>query len=213
MKSKRRQKIGKCMHSPRKLMSLELRDVEATIFKMDNHYDANFGSWIRNEKNAAVVGYHLNKYIDDYNPCDFIVVVKWIVRSWTLRSIIVLSKSMASHDIQHMDNSRKSETYRQLRNRVCILSGLTYTWNSFFIVEFLTAFSKGFSTQQKCKFFVNLLSYFSLDRNKVLIGMLSEKVEQGVCDILVRAFVDRKPRAVRRKRRIHGELVAAFHVS
>lgn len=191
-------------------MGLELKDVEVTIFKMDSHYDANFGSWIRNEKNAAVIGHHLNKYIDEYSPCDFIVVLKWIVRSWTLRSIILLSRSMMLQDIQSMSNSRKNDTYTQFRNRISILSGLIYTWNNFFTTEFLITFAKGLEIHQKCSLFVNTLSYFENERSRALIGLLCEKTEKRIKDVLLRAFLSKRAQKRHSKRKAGGDLLKAF---
>lgn len=193
-------------------MTLSLDDIEITIYKMDKHYDANFGIWVRNEKNAAIVGYHLNKYIDDYNTSDFIVVIKWIVRSWTLRSIIILSKSMVLYDIQNMSNSRKSENYKNFKSRTCILSGLIYTWSNIFIVEFLLAFSKNLNTQQKCKFFVNMLVYFENSKKQILIKLINSKTENKVRNVLSRAFTYNKKNKGR-SRGINKDIMFAFSVS
>ncbi|KAG0437886.1 hypothetical protein DMUE_3424 [Dictyocoela muelleri] len=83
-------------------MVLSLDDFENRIYNMDSKYDANFGDWIRNEDNARIVGYHLRKYIDDYSTEDFIVALKWIVKDWTLRNIIVLVQKMIFEDFESM---------------------------------------------------------------------------------------------------------------
>lgn len=191
-------------------MVLELNDVEITICKMDNHYNANFGSWIRNERNAAIIGHHLKKYIDDYNPCDFIVVLKWIVRSWTLRSIIIVAKSMFSDDIQSMSNSRKSEMYPYFKNRICVLSGLVFTWNNYFVAEFLSAFSRGMDISQKCKLLLSVLSYFDDEKKKALIALLDERAEKKLSNVLARVSANKRPT---RSPLSNKDLHAAFAVS
>lgn len=84
-------------------MVLSLNEVEDRINLMDCKYDANFGDWIRNEENSRIIGYHLKKYIDDYPVSDFIVVLKWIVKDWTLRSIILLCQKMIISDIENFN--------------------------------------------------------------------------------------------------------------
>lgn len=94
-------------------MVLSLDDIERRIFLMDSKYDANFGDWIRNEDNARIVGYHLRKYIDDYSSEDFIVALKWIVKDWTLRNIIVLVQKMIIDDFERIGCKEFSELIEQ----------------------------------------------------------------------------------------------------
>lgn len=173
-------------------MVLKLSDIELTITRMDAHYDANFGTWIRNEKNAALIGHHLSKYIDDYQCCDFIVVLKWIVRSWTLRSIIILSKNMLE-DVKYLNNSRKKGN-KAFKTRIVILTGLVYTWNSLFVSEFFISFLKNLSYGQKCKILTNVFFYFDREKTKEVLESMKYKIDKEITDRLTKidSYLSRK---------------------
>ena len=80
-------------------MALCLKKIEQSINLMDETFDANFGDWIRNEDNCKIVGSNLKRYIEKYKISDFITVVKWIVKDWTLKSIILFSKKLIVDDL------------------------------------------------------------------------------------------------------------------
>lgn len=190
-------------------MVLKLNDIEITISRMDGHYDANFGTWIRNEKNAAMIGHHLSKYIDDYQSCDFIVVLKWIVRSWTLRSIIILTRNMLE-DIKFLSNSRKKEA-KQFRSRISILAGLIYTWNALFISEFFLSFMKNFCESEKCKLVANVFFYFEKEKiNEVACGM-EKKIERRVYDVIKKIESRKEGKSFRKE--MQKELEEAFLIN
>lgn len=174
-------------------MGLDLNDVETTISGMDLHYDANFGTWIRTEKNASIIGHHLKKYIDDYHISDFIVVLKWIMRTWTLRSIIILMRSMMSD----LKNS--------FRHRILIINGLFYTWNNIFIAEFVIAMTKEMNVDEKCMFYANVFRCFDNNKNEMILQMVADKVENKVKRVLKSVYGKK-----RNKIRLNEDLVKAF---
>lgn len=194
-------------------MSLKLSDVDLTVKLMDEHYDANFGSWIRNERNAAVVGFHLHKYIEDYNICDFIVVVKWIVRSWTLRSIIILSKAMVIEDIKSMSNRKKGESYKSFRIRMVALSGLIYTWNNLFIIEFMNSLSKDMDNKEQTKFIANLLIYFDKEKMVEIMCLVGNKFGKDIEELLSRMLKKRSKKITNPIKRISKDVKESFCIS
>ena len=80
-------------------MTKTLESIEESIRLMDSIYDANFGEWIRNEQNCKVVGQNIKKYIGKYDDSDFIMVIKWIVKEWTLKGIMQFTKKFITDDL------------------------------------------------------------------------------------------------------------------
>lgn len=190
-------------------MTLNLKDIEITISRMDAHYDANFGIWIRNEKNAALIGHHLSKYLDDYQCSDFIVVLKWIVRSWTLRSIIILSKNMLD-DTRFLTNSRKKGN-KAFKNRICILAGLIFTWNALFISEFLLSFLKNLDYGYKCKVVANVFFYFEKQKIYEVASNMNGKIDQEVVETMFRVKSNIYKKNYKKEMKI--ELIEAFLIN
>lgn len=164
-------------------MPLKLKQIEDTIIYMDETYDANFGNWIRNEDNCKIVGCNLKRYVDSYRESEFITVLKWVVKDWTLRSIILLSKKLILEDLVGMGE----EAYAK---RVRILSGLVYTWNPIFIAEFLLAGTAELTVAQKTDFMVHLLGVFDSKKLSEILSQLESKIDVQTKRELVRKFKD-----------------------
>lgn len=76
-----------------------MEEIEHSINSMDSIYDANFGEWIRNENNCKIVGANIKKYMRVYKEADFLVVIKWIVKDWTLKNIITFTKKLITEEL------------------------------------------------------------------------------------------------------------------
>ncbi|ELQ76625.1 hypothetical protein THOM_0341 [Trachipleistophora hominis] len=172
-------------------MPLNLEKIEKTITSMDRTYDANFGEWIRNEENCKIIAYHLKKYIVDYPAHDFVVVLKWIVKDWTLRSIIILTKMMIITDLEE-----------SFERKMDILQGLIFTWNPVFIAEFVVSVSRMLNSTMKKTFVLRLFEEFEKERIKLVVEQMGNKIEEGIKALLVRSMSSgqRKKRSVKRKR-------------
>ncbi len=164
-------------------MPLTLKQISETINFMDETYDANFGEWIRNEDNCKIVGCNLKRYIENYRESEFITVVKWIVKDWTLKSIILFSKKMILEDL---DNSNL-ELYAR---KVKILSGLIFTWNPIFTSEFLLACSSELSTSQRTDFMVGVLNVFDNKKLSEILSQIESKIDLQTKKELVKKFKD-----------------------
>lgn len=162
-------------------MGLCLKKIEQTISMMDETYDANFGEWIKNEDNCKVVGLNLKKYIEKYKPSDFITVVKWIVKDWTLKSIILFSRKLIIEDLTH-------KTLEEYNVRIKILSGLVYTWNPIFISEFLLASTGEFTNDRKAEFFVALLRVFESRKLSEILAQIENKTDPELRNELIKRF-------------------------
>lgn len=178
---------------------MRLEDIELTITRMDDTFDANFGEWIRNEENARIVGHNLKKYIETYPSSTFIVVVKWIVKDWTLRSIIVLVKKMIVEDIKQ-NTDKKME----------IIQGIVYTWNAVFIAEFMLSVTSGFSEEDKIMFCEKLCTEFSQEKLGEMMFHLESKVEEQVHNVIRRSMSESRKCP---KRSINRTLLDAFNIS
>lgn len=198
--------------APERDMGLCLEKIEKSICYMDETYDANFGDWIRNEDNARVVAYNMKKYIDSYKTSDFIVVVKWIVKDWTLKSIIVFSKKMLVEDIKALSFKAVGEDEEKYRRRVRILSGLVFTWNPVFITEFIVSTTRAFSTNEKCKLLLSLLEAFEPKKLSDVLVQLEAKIEQKVWSELVKSFNEDTKKPRQRTRRTVS-MLKAFNLS
>lgn len=177
-------------------MGLCLEKIERSISYMDETYDANFGEWIRNEHNARIVAYNMRKYVDTYRTSDFIVVVKWIVKDWTLKSIIVFSKKMLIEDIKVLGSRRSDDDKEKFAKRVRIISGLIFTWNPVFITEFIVSITRSFPTTEKCRLLVSLLEAFEPRKLSEILSQLESKIDQKTWNELFKAFnggASRKP--------------------
>lgn len=83
----------------KKCRSITMETIEESISAMDSIYDANFGDWIRNEANCKTVASNIKKYLNVYKSSEFIMVIKWIVKDWTLKSIINLMRSLITDEL------------------------------------------------------------------------------------------------------------------
>lgn len=162
-------------------MTLCLKKIEKTVNMMDETYDANFGEWIRNEDNCKIVGQNLRRYISNYKTSEFIVVVKWIVKDWTLKSIILFSKKLILDSL--FDYS--GEEYAR---RIQIVSGFIYTWNPIFIAEFLLATTMQMEVNQRVDIVARLLSVFEIKKLSEILSQIEGKTDQETKDLLVKKF-------------------------
>ncbi|KAM0674549.1 hypothetical protein GVAV_002167 [Gurleya vavrai] len=149
---------------------MKISDIENTVNFMDTTYDANFGEWIRNEENARIVAHNLKKYVCKYPNEEFITVLKYIVRDWTLRSIIILIKKI--FDKKFLDNTE-------------ILQGLVYTWNSVFIAEFLMSIMKNLEIQDKIKFLRDFFIVFEYEKVYEIMAHMDGKIESKVKEAMI----------------------------
>lgn len=180
-------------------MSLTLEKIEATICNMDQTYDANFGEWIRNEENCRIIAYHLKRYILEYPAHDFVVVLKWTVKDWTLRSIIILTKMMIIIDIEiHFEQ------------KMDILQGLIFTWHPAFIAEFLISTSKILNDEKiKKSFMIKLLQEFDKHVIEAIIGEIGDKIDQKYIECITNESRAKKQRKKQVKRK---KLLDAFNI-
>lgn len=194
-------------------MGLCLEKIEKSIRHMDETYDANFGEWIRNEENARVVAYNMKKYIDNYKTSDFIVVVKWIVKDWTLKSIIIFSKKMLMEDIKALSFKNQKDEEDRYYRRVEILSGLIFTWNPVFITEFIISTTRVFSTNEKCKLLTSLLEAFEPRKLSEILSQLESKIEQRVWNELLRSSNGEPSRKPKHKSKRTVSVLEAYNLS
>ncbi|KAF9764232.1 hypothetical protein NGRA_0721 [Nosema granulosis] len=180
---------------------------------MDDTYDANFGEWIRNEDNSRIVAYNMKKYIDSYSVSNVIVVIKWIVKDWTLKSIIIFTKKMLIEDIKALSFREADCEKEKYYNRIRIASGLIYTWNPLFISEFILSTTKHFSVDEKTKFLKVLLD--SLENKKLndVLSHLNGKMDNKVRQELTKEFniEERSKRKNQSKR--SDSMIEAYNVS
>lgn len=194
-------------------MGLCLEEIERSICHMDETYDANFGEWIRNQDNARVVAYNMKKYVDSYKTSDFIVVVKWIVKDWTLKSIIIFSKKMLAEDIKALSLKGGREDQERYYRRTRILSGLIYTWNPVFITEFVVSTTRTFSTNEKCKLLNNLLEVFECEKLSEILSQLESKIEHRVWSELVQNFNSESFKRSKQRSRRTVSMLKAYNLS
>lgn len=187
-------------------MGLCLKKIEQTINLMDETYDANFGAWIKNEENCKVVGLNLKKYIEKYKTSDFITVVKWVVKDWTLKSIILFSRKLIIDDLQ----GRTSEEYI---TRIKILSGLVYTWNPIFIAEFLLATSTELTVDKRAEYFVEMLQVFESKKLAEILTQIENKTEEEVRNELVKRFKEGIYKNTKDQWKRTGSLLDAYKLS
>lgn len=167
---------------------LTLDQIEKSIMYMDDTYDANFGEWIRNEDNSRIVAYNMKKYVDTYSVSNVIVVIKWIVKDWTLKSIIIFTKKMLIEDIKMLTFKESDSEKEKYFNRIRIVSGLIYTWNPLFISEFILSTTKYFTSEERTKLLKVLLD--SLENNKLsdVLNHLNGKIDNKVRNELLKEF-------------------------
>lgn len=172
-------------------MALTLEKIEKTITTMDKTYDANFGEWIRNEENCKIIAYHLKKYILEYPTHDFVVVLKWIVKDWTLRSIIILTKMMIITEIG-----------TSFDRKMDILQGLIFTWNPIFISEFVVSIIRMLNAPIKRAFILKLFEEFDKERVKAIIEQMGNKIDEGTKSALLKSISNtrKKKKSAKRKR-------------
>lgn len=160
-----------------------LQDIDRVVNTMDETYDANFGDWIRNEDNCKIVGINMRKYVDEYNPSDFIVVVKWIVKDWTLKSIIIFSKKLIIDGLL-------SKTRKQYIQSIKIVTGFIYTWNPIFISEFLLASTREFPSKPRAAFFADVIQTFEKKKFNEILAQMECKLDEATRDELNGLFSD-----------------------
>ena len=162
-------------------MPLSLRKITQTIRYMDETYDANFEDWIKNEDNCKIVGSNLKKYIEMYRESEFIVVIKWIVKEWTLKSIIIFAKKMIIEDLATIN----TELYTR---KAKILSGLIYTWNPIFTAEFLISCTNELTVTQRARFIISVLNVFDSRKLSEILSQLESKVDPETKTEIVKNF-------------------------
>ncbi|KAK6089665.1 hypothetical protein P3W45_001307 [Vairimorpha bombi] len=187
---------------------LTLEQIEKSILYMDDTYDANFGEWIRNEDNCRIVAYNMKKYIDKYSVSSMIVVIKWVVKDWTLKSIIIFTKKMLFEDIKSLCSKESDFDKEKFVNRVKIVSGLIHTWNSLFISEFILATTKYFTSEEKSRILKMMLDSFEQKKLSEIFTHLDNKLESKVKSDLINDNKLKKKRS-RRSRSI----IEAYNVS
>ncbi|KAM0685986.1 hypothetical protein COBT_002797 [Conglomerata obtusa] len=148
---------------------MKIEEIEETVNFMDETYDANFGEWLRNEDNSRIVAHNLKKYVNKYTSHRFVTVLKFIVKDWTLRSIIILMKKIFD---------------RGLCDRIEILQGLVYTWNSVFIAEFILSYMKGLNMQAKCRFVCAFFDGFETSKVRDILLHMEGKLDYKVKEVL-----------------------------
>ncbi|EJW02052.1 hypothetical protein EDEG_03502 [Edhazardia aedis USNM 41457] len=168
---------------------MDFNKIESSISIMDQTYDANFGEWIKNEENCRIIGHNLKKYIDKYPSHKSIVVIKWIVKDWTLRSIIHLVKKMVIDDIKLKKSSSKKTqllSKSQYSKRIEIVKGIIYTWNVVFIAEFIFSVSRIFEkSDEKYIFIESILKDFNVEKTKDILKHMDEKIDNKIKNIIV----------------------------
>ena len=162
-------------------MTKTLESIEESIRLMDSIYDANFGEWIRNEQNCKVVGQNIKKYIGKYDYSDFIMVIKWIVKEWTLKGIMQFTKKFITDDLFKSDKSLFS-------NKINILAGMIYTWNSLFISEFLLTKSSSFNVDEKCEYYYCILDGFDQSKLCEILLQMETKTDEETKEKLIEKF-------------------------
>lgn len=163
---------------------LTFQSIQSSVVFMDETYDANFGEWIRNEENARIVGYNLRKYVNIYERDSIIIIIKWVVKDWTLRNIISLMKKMIIEDLQ-------INTYKKLD----IVAGVIYTWNPVFVGEFFGAMLKAINKYEQKVIFAELLfKDFSKKKIEGVINHVESKMDINIRNMIV------KRKSIKRKR-------------
>lgn len=147
---------------------MKMSDIENSIKYMDETYDANFGDWIRNEENVRIVAHNLKKYVNLYSADKFIIVLKYVVKDWTLRSIIVLIKKIFDKEIN-----------------VEIVQGLVYTWNSIFIAEFVVSLMKNKGLSDKAEFVRVFFDCFEKEKINQILSHMESKIEGRIREVIV----------------------------
>ncbi len=162
-------------------MEFSLKSVDDSVSKMDKIYDANFGEWIRNERNCRVVGANLRKYLSKYKPSKFIIVIKWIVKDWTLKSIIIFFQKFVIDGLGQ-------KTSKEYKTRIEIIAGSIYTWNTIFISEFLSALTESFSNTAKADLYVSVLNEFENEKSLQILTHISNKIDSQLKALICEAW-------------------------
>ena len=164
-------------------MVTRLERIENTIEAMDEMYDANFGEWIRNEENCKIVGANLKRYMGRYRDSDFITVVKWIMKDWTLKSIIFFTRRLVGEDLLSGDADQRTKYVR-------IITGFIYTWNPIFIAEFLMAITAGYPMKARAQIYVDVLVVFDARKLSEILTQIENKADDLFKSILIAQFND-----------------------
>ncbi|KAF7701705.1 hypothetical protein CDIK_0583 [Cucumispora dikerogammari] len=160
---------------------LTIEKVEESIILMDSKYEANFGEWIQNSVNCKTIGTHLRQYIQEYSLEDNVIVLKWIVRKWTLKSIVNLCTNLL------VEKDENCNTKLSLK-KIAVCQGIIFTWNTDFITEFVNAVAGNLSYSQSLmlRFYANIFSAFDDEKFKEILGYLKEmNIETAVIDLIM----------------------------
>ncbi|KAI5148768.1 hypothetical protein ENBRE01_0518 [Enteropsectra breve] len=160
---------------------MDLEKIEAHINAMDQKYDANFGEWIQNEDNCKIVGSNLKRYVEEYSISRFIAVTKWIIKDWTLKSIIQFTKKLITEDL----GMKTGEEYWR---RINILAGFIFTWDSVFITEFLLSLTSDFTTERKAQLLADILTLFEAQKFTEILSCLESKMDTKAKEMLIKKY-------------------------
>ncbi|KAI5169183.1 hypothetical protein PAEPH01_0511 [Pancytospora epiphaga] len=164
-------------------MGFCLKRIEQSINVMDAKYDANFGDWIRNEDNCKIVGFNLKRYIEKYKISEFITVIKWVIKDWTLKSIILFARKLVVDDLF-------SVSIDGYMRRVRIVSGFIYTWNPIFISEFLLAITVEMPIDRRAGFYADVLCSFEPKKLAEILSQIEGKLDGPMKNKLMSLFGD-----------------------
>lgn len=159
--------------------ALSKQTIEATVHAMDKLYDANFGDWIRNEENCKIIGANMRRYLSAYRESEFITVVKWIVRDWTLKSIILFTRRLLMVETPQTDQFDAQSGDLGIRT-VKILSGFIYTWNPVFIAEFLLSVTASYTSDERASLIVDVLGAFEPRKLSEILSLLQTKADESL---------------------------------
>ena len=173
--------------------SFTMMQVSRNAHLMDMVHDANFGSWVKNELNVCLIATNIRKYIKEYSVPKIIIVMKWIVRDWTLKSIIkFLEKSIIIDMI--FCNDVDEETEQSQFKMYDILSGIIFTWDAIFITEFLLSTSKRLRQSEAADYLGNMLLPFNKRKKNNILVLLEQKLEAGTKDEFLFRIKNKKNR-------------------
>lgn len=119
-------------------------DVEKNLRLMDQHNEANFTDWIRNEHNLTLSLPHIKRVMFDYGVERITNGLKWLILEWRLASIATTIKFLLIDDIWiPKEDSNEFDNLHYLivsgqcfsiskvdfRNRIRIIMSLIDGWN------------------------------------------------------------------------------------
>lgn len=119
-------------------------DVERNLRLMDQHNEANFTDWIRNERNLSLSLPHIKRVMFDYGVDRIINGLRWLICEWRLASIATTMKYLLIDDIWVPKLNPTEFDYvhflcvagncytiskTEFRNRIRIIMALIDGWN------------------------------------------------------------------------------------